>query len=203
MTKRISRQDARKQETRRQIQEAARILIVEHGYERTTMRMLAEAAGVGLGTISLHFKDKQSLLLASFYDDIGELSRQAIAQASPDEPLREQLVSIIGCLYAYYETHTKYLQAVVREALFVKGEWRERLDVQIHENVVIVSEFFEAGKARGEVKPELDSTAAAAACWSLYISILTDGLNAETFDAELQIGKFSQLLDVMLGGVLV
>lgn len=148
-TTNLSRQDVRKLETRKLIQDAARVLIAEHGYEKTTMRMLAKEAGVGLGTISLHFTDKQSLLLASFYDEIGALALRAIKEVQKDHPLREQILTIIECLYDYYATNTHYLRAVVREALFVRGEWRERFDMQIKQTTTVAASLFEEAKRRG------------------------------------------------------
>ncbi len=197
----ISRQEARKLETRQQIQDAARLLIAEHGYEKTTMRMLAKAAGVGLGTIALHFKDKQSLLLASFYDHIGALSMEAIESAPYDAPIRERLLSVVSALYGFYDTQSLYLRPVVREALFIQGEWRERFDAQIEECMGLMIPFFEVAKERGEVNPDVESLHAAMVCWSLYVNVLIDGLNAENFDAELQLAKFTPLLDLALKGI--
>lgn len=198
----MSRQDTRRLETRRQIQEVARKLIIEHGYEKTTMRMLAKEAGVGLGTINLHFKDKQSLLLASFYDDIGECFERALATAPREGSVREQVLHIVATINKFYGSEATYLRSVVREALFVQGEWRERFDAQLQENVVAAAAMFESGKDRGEVKDDVDCLATANACWCLHLSVLVDGLNADVFDEELQLAKFASVLDVLLGGVL-
>lgn len=199
----VSRQDARKKETRALIQEAARALIVKHGFEKTTMRMLAKEAGVGLGTIGLHFKDKHSLLLASFYEDLDQMVSESLSEVPVNASIRSQMLFIVEKFYNYYELHTAYLRPVVREALFAQGEWRERFDAQIMRTVVEAVALFEAGKSRGEVKQDVDSHSAAMACWSLYVSVLIDGLSGDGFSAEGQLNKFSQLLDVLLGGVLV
>lgn len=52
------------------------------------------------------------------------------------------------------------------------------------------------------MRSDLDCLVAASTLWSLYISILIDGFNAEQFNSELQLAKFSKVLDVMLEGVL-
>lgn len=167
------------------------------------MRGIAKAAGVGVGTVSLHFKDKKSLLLASFYDEIGRVIYRAIADVQRDAPVREQLLFLLRTVYGYYGTYTLFLRSVVKEALFTRGEWREKFDGQLNESVIRVAEFIEEAKARGEVKPEVNSVHVAGVAWSLYLSGLINGLNAEEFDTDVQMAAVEPLLDVVLGGVLL
>ena len=199
----LSLRDRQKNETRQQIQDAARVLITERGFEKTTMRALAKAAGVGLGTISLHFKDKKSLLLASFHEEIGCVSMGAIESVPRDEPVREQLLYILREIYGYYSTQTRYLRVVVKEALFTRGEWREPFDLQINVAISLMGELIEAAKERGEVKPDINGEQVAALCWGLYLNGLIDGLKQDRFDQEAQVAKVVPLWDIVLGGVLV
>lgn len=194
--------ERRKRETRRQIREAARRLITERGFEATTMRGLAREAGVGVGTIALHFSDKTSLLFSTFYGEIGEVSRRALATAPKEAPLRAVFLHLLRVLYGYYGEHTRFLRSVVKEALFATGEWRERFDRQLAEEAGEVAALIEARKATGEVRPEVSGLDAAMVCWSIYLTGLMDGLNSGTFDAEVQVERVAPLLDVVLGGVL-
>jgi len=199
----LSLRDRQKLETRQQIQDAARALIAEHGFEKTTIRALAKAAGVGVGTISLHFKDKKSLLLASFHEDIGRVSMEAIKSVPRDEPIREQLLYILGKVYGYYATHTNFLRSVVKEALFTRGEWREAFDQQIEVAMSLMGQLVEAAKDRGEVKPDVNGVQVAAICWGIYLNGLIDGFKQDNFDPETQVAKVAPLWDIVLGGVLV
>ncbi|EGB15460.1 regulatory protein TetR [Pseudodesulfovibrio mercurii] len=202
MAKDASLREERKAETRRRIQAAARTLIAEKGFEATTMRDLAQAAGVGVGTIALHFRDKTSLLFSSFFDDIGEVSRRAIASAPRDVPLREQFRHMLRTMYGYYGEHTLFLRSVVKEALFATGEWKARFDGQLREIVGEVAGLIEARKATGEVRSDVSGLQLAMVCWSLYAGGLIDGLNRERFDVEGQVASVMGLLDVVLAGVL-
>jgi AcrR family transcriptional regulator len=56
----------RGQQTRSQILEAALALFRERGYEATTMRAIAEAAGVAVGNAYYYFRSKE-LLIQEFY----------------------------------------------------------------------------------------------------------------------------------------
>src|SRR6187455_325534 len=48
-------------ETRKAILEAAREVFVDDGFERASMRRVAQRAGITHGTIYLHFRDKDDL----------------------------------------------------------------------------------------------------------------------------------------------
>ena len=202
MARKQSLQEQRKLETRQQIQKAARSLIIEYGFEKTTMRALAEKAGVGLGTIALHFTDKKSLLFSTFFEEIGEVLGRAIESIPFDAPLKGKFLHMLHCLYGYYGEQTLFLRSVVKEALFATGEWKDRFDAQFMEALGQIAALVENGKAKGEVKSEVSGTHVALVCWSLYLNGLIDGLNAEVFDAPKQVAQVEPLFDVVLSGVL-
>lgn len=203
MTSSLSLREKRKLETREQIQRAARSLITECGYEKTTMRALAEAAGVGVGTIALHFKDKKSLLLSTFHDEIGEVAVRAIESVPEDGTLKDKFLFILEALYGYYGEHTIFLRSVAKEALFATGEWKELFDAQLMGVIKRISAMIDMHKTSGEVRSEVNNHHVGAVCWSLYVNGLIDGLNGEVFDAKAQVAKVEPLLDVVLNGVLV
>ena len=69
---------------RAQVLHAARACIVALGYERVTMRDIAETAGVSTGTVVHYFRDKESVLEAALLDkiqDTGIAFRAALAGA--------------------------------------------------------------------------------------------------------------------------
>ena len=197
-----SLREKRKRETRELIQRSARQLMVEYGYEKMTMRALARAAGVGLGTIGLHFKDKKSLLLSTFHDEIEREFLRAFEAMPSEGSLKDKLMSVVGAMYSYYGEHTIFLGPVAREALFATGEWRDRFDAQLREMLGLVAGLVERHKELGEVRADVAASHVAMAGWCLYLNVLIDGLNAEVFDVDAQIAKVEPLLDVLLGGVL-
>ncbi|AMK10136.1 MAG: TetR/AcrR family transcriptional regulator [Pseudodesulfovibrio sp.] len=202
MSEETTLRERRKRETRDRIQAAARKLITERGFEGTTMRGLAREAGVGVGTIALHFSDKTSLLFSTFFDEIGAVSQRAVSTAPRDGSLRAIFLHLLRVMYGYYGEHTLFLRSVVKEALFATGEWRARFDCQLVEVVGQVAELIEARKATGEVRRGASGADVAMVCWALYANGLIDGLNRETFDAEAQVARVAPLLDVVLVGVL-
>jgi AcrR family transcriptional regulator len=71
------RPQARGVATRRRLLGAAERRFADAGYDATSMNEIADAAGVGVGTLYHHFSDKRALLLA-LIDDWGdrELARE-------------------------------------------------------------------------------------------------------------------------------
>jgi len=79
------RREREKEEIRRKILDAARELFAEEGYDRVTMRRIAEAIEYSPTTIYLHFEDKEDLVRALCNEDFGRLlEAMEHAPASPD-----------------------------------------------------------------------------------------------------------------------
>jgi AcrR family transcriptional regulator len=85
----------REAERRAQVLRAARSCIVALGYEHSTMRDIAEAAGVSTGTVVHYFGDKETVLEAALLDkitDTGIAFRAALAGAQSARERLERLV---------------------------------------------------------------------------------------------------------------
>src|SRR5215469_418364 len=87
-----ARREREKQELRQEILEAARELFVQEGYERVSMRRIAEKIDYSPTTIYLYFRDKDDLLYAlceeTFAKLVAEFQRIKVATAEPVERLR-------------------------------------------------------------------------------------------------------------------
>ncbi len=80
-------------ERRRQILRAARRRLEHYGYEKTTMGEIAADSGVAVGTLYLHFKNKEDLLVA-FGEECQSRYLEALEQIAssplpPADRLRE------------------------------------------------------------------------------------------------------------------
>jgi AcrR family transcriptional regulator len=80
----IERREREREEVRRKILDAARELFATEGYERVTMRAIAEAIEYSPTAIYHHFEDKDDLVRALCEQDFSRL-RSAFAQDSPPE----------------------------------------------------------------------------------------------------------------------
>jgi len=87
---------------RQQLLEAALGVFARHGYRKTSMDDVAQAAGVSRQGLYLHFANKEDLFRAAVRHSIGQ-SRAAAERAltQPDVPLEERLLAAfdasVGC----------------------------------------------------------------------------------------------------------
>jgi AcrR family transcriptional regulator len=83
------RRERQKEEVRHKILDAARELFAAEGYEKVTMRRVAEAVEYSPTTIYLHFEDKDDLVRALCHADFGRLLQAMETVARPKDPVEE------------------------------------------------------------------------------------------------------------------
>lgn len=79
-------------EKRRAIIQAALKLIAVHGFHGAPMSMIAETAGVGTGTIYVHFENKEALILAVYREVEKEIVDTVQASYPMSLPFRERFL---------------------------------------------------------------------------------------------------------------
>ena len=96
---------------RREIFDASVHLFLQKGFNETSMREIAEAAGLGKSTLYDYFKTKDEILVYYFEDQLNDLTAEAqqiaVQNKSADKRLREVM-----------QMHMEFLQA--NKSLFLK-----------------------------------------------------------------------------------
>ncbi|NJN18355.1 MAG: TetR/AcrR family transcriptional regulator [Oscillochloris sp.] len=90
---------ALREESRAKIMAAALQLFGAYGYERTSVRMIAEAAGVAQGLMYSHFQGKDDLLRAIFSRSIADV-RESFARAAAGDPSVSAVERLIRAAFA-------------------------------------------------------------------------------------------------------
>lgn len=107
----VERRERERQEVREKILEAARELLVQEGYERMTMRRIAEAIEYTPTTIYHHFKDKEEVVLTLCQQDFARLLQALQAAPSSADPL--SAIRNLGLSYArfalQYPNHYRFM----------------------------------------------------------------------------------------------
>lgn len=102
--------------TKERIVDKALELFREHGYEATTMRMVAEAAGVSLGNAYYYFASKDQLL-AAFYREVHEAhvaaARPRLAKA---RTLHDRLLAVMTAKLEVIEPYHRFSALMFRSA---------------------------------------------------------------------------------------
>ena len=82
------KKDGRRERTAKAISDAASALFFEQGVARTTIDEIADAAGVSVGSVYVHFGSKEALFLA-LVEDAAAVNARYVAEAAPsDSPMQ-------------------------------------------------------------------------------------------------------------------
>src|ERR1700757_5499961 len=78
--------DRRVRRTRKLLHDAFLALVLEKGYEKTTIQDILDRADVGRSTFYVHFRDKEALLTSSF-DGMGDQLENELAEIEAPTPV--------------------------------------------------------------------------------------------------------------------
>lgn len=140
------------QETRRKLVDTALQLFSTHGYDGTSMKALARAAGVAQGLVYHYFSGKEALLWAvlethSFVPDLAELLPQVTEFSA-----RDALVRICREFDAVLDERQALLRLLVREAP-VHAEVAQLWQRVIREGGDHLRRFLQQRVETGELRP--------------------------------------------------
>lgn len=166
-----------KAETRARLLDHARRLFQQVGYQDTTLAAVAREAGVAVGTVCLHFPDKQALVLAAFHADIALVVGGAW-QGLPAGDLHTQLRHLAGALYAWYAGNPA-AQGLVQASTFPQGPGAAEVMAQAAQFVDAVEGLVQAAVARGELSADTPTAVIARGFFADYLLVLLMGLQGQ------------------------
>lgn len=148
---------AQKQATRERVLAAARELFEGVGYEETTIRMIAERAGVSVGSVFTTFESKVDIfnyiLFEKFEALFGELSRIAPHLKGS---CCDRIVSLMSIAYG---VECRQLDLMISHLAASHG-WPDRIEAENAARqarlVGLFRDCLEAGVRSGEVRADLD-----------------------------------------------
>lgn len=197
------RTDIAKTDVRDTIMDAAERLLSLYGYSKTTVDDIAQEAGIGKGTIYLHFHGKEEIAV-SFIDRVNQRVRArlediAASDAPPAEKLRQMLIARVMVRLETARNHDKSIDellAAIRPLLIsCRQRWHEA-----------EAEVFAQVLREGRVSEELEFGDDMATARTLVLatnSVLPYNLSA------LQLGErdeiqhaASQIAELLLNGLL-
>ena len=196
-----SRRSILKEETRKNILENARTLFNELGFDKTSTRAIAQKAGFGVGTVFSHFPDKQSLLIAALLDDLNFTHEKALKTLPVDAHVCDKFLHLAEYYYSYYSNRPELSRTLLKEMLFVKGEWGKRLLNHADQFVLSVQNLLEKAKEKEEISPGIDTKLCANALFSYYLNVLFLGLNKPEIKLENMLDFLKRLILQLIGDV--
>jgi AcrR family transcriptional regulator len=144
---------------REQLLAAAREVLAEHGYERTTVSSIATRANVAQGTFYLYFPSKESLpgaLAMDLHRALGDATERATADATD---LAEALQGLIREVYLAGEQFRDVL-LVANRGVELCADFPTFLELTAPWRVAL-EDFIRRFQARGDIEASLDVTTTA------------------------------------------
>lgn len=143
-------------EKRERIRAAALKLFSEQGYDATTMRQVAQEAGVALGTLSLYATDKRDLSLLAFVDRIGGLADRAVQAAGRQrsEPLEDRLVAFFQVFYRDFARNVTLARIFLQLNYQATGMHGGEYTAMSNRIAAALGDLVENARERGEVSCE-------------------------------------------------
>jgi len=143
--------------TREKIERKAMELFVSQGVTETTIRDIAQAAGVAEGALYRHYRSKDELILALFERNYAAFAKRLHALAGEQADTREKLRAMVEECARVFDADPVLFQFL----LLVQHHSLRRLDEGAVTPVDVVRQVLREGMARGEI-PAADPDLAAA-----------------------------------------
>jgi AcrR family transcriptional regulator len=147
--------------SRARIREAARALFRERGFDRTTLRAIAERAGMGASSIYRHVQTKQELLV----QELADLQEEAWTRF---RLLDDREATTHQRLQRFFDSQHRLLAAdpdltvvALRATTYPEARVARLVLAQYDRAIGLLAEILQAGKRRADVDRELDVLAAA------------------------------------------
>lgn len=178
-----NRRELQAQERRNQLIETALRLFAEKGMENTTIKDIAEAAGVAQGLLYHYYRGKDDLLWAIVgkYNPAMEMGQ--IFSAAPDRPARDVLHEAATRAYGLLAERAGVARVVLREAL-VRPDIQQAFRMAQAIAIGVIARYLEARIAAGELRPHNPEVTARMLVGSVLAFYIT-GAPEEPFIAEM------------------
>jgi AcrR family transcriptional regulator len=141
--------------TRKKIMEAGLVLFAQKGFALTSIKDIAEAAGISTGLIYRHFSSKEDLfnsLIANTIEELNKFIQILDSYDSPKQAIVEMTASLIGDIHFSNEL-SRYFLIVIRsmleeEVLSQIDEFRKSI-LSLYDKT---KDLIKEGQKRGEFK---------------------------------------------------
>jgi TetR/AcrR family transcriptional regulator, cholesterol catabolism regulator len=139
-------------ETYTKILQTARRLFVQQGYTATSMRQLAEQAGIGKATIYHHFPDKQAIVTALLKESTARMDESlGRIQAEQDARTRIQVAATESINFLF--DSADIMQVVRREVAGGREQMQTGFMNFFQEYMASLAEAIQRGIEQGSFRP--------------------------------------------------
>ncbi len=135
-------------------------VFLKKGFQETSMREIAEAAGLGKSTLYDYFKTKDEILLYYFQDQLNDLTEAAQQIAMQNEAADERLRQITQMHMDFLQANKNLFMKLSMEAQRLKTESQKELQTKRHAYQDLLRALIDEGIQEGTFR-KIDSLLAA------------------------------------------
>jgi AcrR family transcriptional regulator len=153
MPKGIPLTEEEQQRRRKEIFDSSAHLILEKGFNETSMREIAKAAGIGKSTLYDYFQSKDEILASYFEGEIVKITERAleIIQQSDDVTEKLKKIMLMHLKYLVENKHTFLKLSVETQRLSTESQ--RQIQEKRHAYQDMLRELIEEGIREEEFRP--------------------------------------------------
>ena len=186
--------------TRDRIIRAAHRLFVERGYHGTSMRKIAERAGLALGGIYNHFAGKEDILAAVMVERNPYLDIVPALEAARGETAAELIRDAAAGMLAALANRPDDLQLMFIEIVEFKGQHFPQLFESLFPQMIGFAQ--KLVQVNGNLRPIPPPTLIRAFVGFFFAYFMTEWLMGDQFLSKSQQGAFDDFVNIYLYGIL-
>lgn len=148
-TRAFSRRERERLRCREAILEAAAEVFGKQGYQRTSMKDIAERADISIGKLYIHFSGKEEIFRTLVENHIAEMHRRADEVCKGNDPPLSQLRCRVLASIEHFKKHIDFLMIYHNESP-IAFEGFIRREIEHHRETA--ADLFEKAMKRGEMR---------------------------------------------------
>jgi AcrR family transcriptional regulator len=185
------------------ILDAAERLLARYGYRKMTIDDLAREAGIGKGTVYLHFRSKEDVVLSHMDRIVNRVMAQlrgiAAGDAPPAAKLSEMLVARVMVRFDSVQHFTESISEVLRD---LRAAMLQRREGYFEEEAKVLSEVLREGQRAGAFRRH-EALATARTLVLVSNSLLPFSLSTQELGKRREVEQAaSRIADLVLEGLL-
>lgn len=190
----------RGQRSRARIRAAARALFRERGFDRTTLRAIAERAGMGASSIYRHVQSKEELLVQELADLQEQAWRRFRAADERSIPTRERIRRFLEAQHELLIADPDLTTIALRAASYPQARVAQQV-LALHERTIgLLVEILQSGRGSGDLAQRVDVLAAAQAIFHITAGARIPWANRR-ISAEVCRRSVAASVDLLFGGL--
>ena len=172
--------DAQRDASRVRILDAARDLFTDHGYEDTTVRMIAERAGLSAAGLFTTFADKADIL-----HHVRMIQNRALREDLERAAVRlegsavDRICELVRLMYAREWPHLPLVLSWIGASYSWSAQTEAEMRAEHHGMFGGYRHVLEDGKRSGELRADLDVQLAIEMLWGAYLGSYRHALHGD------------------------